>query len=159
MQLRRPSTSTTSTTKSIPLSTRSTSPSFPTATVPLAFLFPTKEKPTFGNDRVAVTRDAADRLALCFNKLIVRKVDRGLAQRFILQSLVALFAEDIGLLPKYLLTHLLDECKEPADAYDILGGLFDAMNDPAGTAGGRYKGVRYFNGGLFLQPARVEVIR
>jgi hypothetical protein len=43
---------------------------------PLAFLFPTKEKPTFGNDRVAVTREAADRLALCFNKLIVRKVDR-----------------------------------------------------------------------------------
>ena len=37
---------------------------------PLAFLFPTQEKPTFGNDRVAVTRAAADSLALCFKKLI-----------------------------------------------------------------------------------------
>ncbi|MDB5355322.1 MAG: Mtase [Phycisphaerales bacterium] len=124
---------------------------------PLAFLFPTKQEPTFGNDRVAVTRDAADRLAVCFNKLIVRKVDRDLAQRFILQSLVALFAEDIGLLPKYLLTHLLDECKDPPDAYDKLGGLFAVMNDPKGASGGRYKGVRYFNGGLFTQPARVEL--
>ena len=36
---------------------------------PLAFLFPNREKPTFGNDQEAVTRQAADRLATCFNKL------------------------------------------------------------------------------------------
>lgn len=34
---------------------------------PLAFLFPNLEKPTFGNDHEAVTRDAADHLATCFN--------------------------------------------------------------------------------------------
>jgi hypothetical protein len=68
---------------------------------PLAFLFPTREEPKFGNDREAVTREAADYLAECFKKLITRKVPRELAQRFILQSLVALFAEDIGLLPRY----------------------------------------------------------
>ena len=55
---------------------------------PLAFLFPTNEAPTFGNDREAVTREAADKLAECFRKLVTRKVDRGLAQRFILQTLV-----------------------------------------------------------------------
>jgi hypothetical protein len=60
-----------------------------TSWAPLAFLFPTKEVPTFGNDREKVTREAADRLALCFKKLIARKVDRDLAQRFILQTLVA----------------------------------------------------------------------
>ena len=49
---------------------------------------PTRELPTFGNDREKVTREAADRLALCFKKLITRKVDRDLAQRFILQTLV-----------------------------------------------------------------------
>ncbi|MGB7157337.1 MAG: type IIL restriction-modification enzyme MmeI, partial [Tepidisphaeraceae bacterium] len=124
---------------------------------PLAFLFPTNEKPTFGNDRLAVTREAADKLAECFNKLLVRKVDRDLAQRFILQMLVALFAEDIGLLPKYLVGQLLDDVKKPEDGYDILGGLFEAMNDRDGTHGGRYKGVRYFNGGLFAEPARVEL--
>ncbi len=34
---------------------------------PLAFLFPTPERPVFGNDHEAVTRDAADRLAACFH--------------------------------------------------------------------------------------------
>ncbi len=124
---------------------------------PLAFLFPTNEHPTFGNDRVAVTRDAAFKLATCFNKLTTRNVDRGLAQRFILQILVSMFAEDIGLLPKYLLSNLLEECNEPEDSYDILGGLFDAMNARTSHEGGRYKGVRYFNGGLFREPARVEL--
>jgi hypothetical protein len=124
---------------------------------PLAFLFPTNEAPTFCNDRVAVTRDAAFKLATCFNKLTARRVDRGLAQRFILQILVSMFAEDIGLLPKYLLSNLLEECSEPADSFDILGGLFDAMNARTPHAGGRYKGVRYFNGGLFREPARIEL--
>ncbi len=124
---------------------------------PLAFLFPNREKPTFGNDQEEVTRKAADLLARCFNKLIVRKVDRELAQRFTLQMLVALFAEDIGLLERYFVTKLLDECKQPRDSFDLLGGLFAAMNTSGGTHGGRYKGVDYFNGGLFAEPARIEL--
>jgi type II restriction/modification system DNA methylase subunit YeeA len=70
---------------------------------------------------------------------------------------MALFAEDIGLLEKYFFTRLLDECKTPTDSFDLLGGLFDAMNTPAGVQGGRFKGVAYFNGGLFAEPARVEL--
>ncbi len=124
---------------------------------PLAFLFPTKEPPKFGNDREAVTREAADKLAECFRKLVRRKVERPLAQRFILQSLVALFAEDIGLLPRYLFAGLIADCKKPSDSYDLLGGLFDAMNDKSPPQGGRYKGVRYFNGGIFAEPARIEL--
>ena len=46
---------------------------------PLAFLFPTNEKSAFGNDREAVTRDAAFRLATRVNKLTVRNVARPLA--------------------------------------------------------------------------------
>jgi len=126
---------------------------------PLAFLFPTHEKPTFGNDQEAVTREAADRLATCFNKLVTRGVERAEAQRFILQFLVALFAEDIGLLEKYFVAQLIDECKEPADAYDLIGGLFVEMNTPGKTKGGRYRGVDYFNGGLFRDPARIELYR
>jgi hypothetical protein len=129
----------------------------PTRWGPLAFLFPTNEDPTFQNDREAVTREAADKLALCFTKLEVRRVDRPLARRFILQTLVALFSEDIGLLPKYIVGRLLDECDAPEKSFDLLGGLFEAMNDPGGTAGGRYRGVRYFNGGLFKEPARLEL--
>jgi type II restriction/modification system DNA methylase subunit YeeA len=124
---------------------------------PLAFLFPNNIQPTFGNDQEAVTRKAADLLAQCFNKLVARGVDRGRAQRFTLQMLVALFAEDIGLLDKYFVTNLLDECKEPSDSYDLLGGLFAAMNSRERPTGGRFKSVDYFNGGLFAEPARVEL--
>ena len=124
---------------------------------PLAFLFPTNEKPQFDNDREAVTRDAAAKLSECYVKLIRRNVDPAVAQRFILQMLVALFSEDIGLLPKYLVVRLLDDCKQPSDSYDLLGGLFEVMNDKRGATGGRYKGVKYFNGGLFKYPARLEL--
>ncbi|NQT36720.1 MAG: class I SAM-dependent DNA methyltransferase, partial [Planctomycetes bacterium] len=124
---------------------------------PLAFLFPTPQTPVFVNDQEKVTRAAADRLATCFNKLVTRRVDRALAQRFILQSLVALFSEDIGLLDQYMFARLLDECDEPRKSYDLLGQLFVEMNTPGKTAGGRLKGVDYFNGGLFAEPARIEL--
>jgi len=124
---------------------------------PLAFLFPTRERPVFGNDQEAVTREAADRLAVCFNKLIARNVARELAQRFVLQTLVALFSEDIGLLEQYTFARLLDDCEKPSDAYDLIGGLFVEMNTKGETPGGRFKGVAYFNGGVFSDPARLEL--
>ncbi len=124
---------------------------------PLAFLFPTNETPVFGDDHEAVTREAADHLAFVFNSLMARGIEHKTAQRFTLQLLVALFAEDIGLLERYFLTRLLDECTSPESTYDLLGGLFKAMNTPGGVTGGRYKGVDYFNGGLFAEPAAVEL--
>lgn len=125
---------------------------------PLNFLFKGDIEPVFGNHNEGVTRDAADKLAACFNSMVKRGVTRDLAQRFILQMLMSLFAEDIGLLEKYFVSRLLDECKTPEDAYDKLGGLFTAMNNKAGNSGGRYKGVAYFNGGLFAAPAHVELV-
>ena len=126
---------------------------------PLAFL--AQIKPVFGNDRVGATREAADALATCF-RLIVKPgrtpvVARATAQQFILQMLVALFAEDIDLLPKYMVAQLLDECRSPTDTYDLIGGLFEAMNRREPAVGGRYRGVPYFNGGLFAVPARLEL--
>jgi SAM-dependent methyltransferase len=123
----------------------------------LAFLLPEPRKPIFGNDREAVTRQAANALAYAFNKLVERKVERPLAQRFVLQFLVALFAEDIGLLPKYLVAQLLEDCGTPAESYDLIGGLFEQMNSPRRASGGRFKEVPYFNGGLFAEPARIEL--
>lgn len=122
---------------------------------PLAFLAPGSPSPKFAYDRVAVTREAADKLALLFNKLVEREVESGLAQRFTLQLLMALFAEDIGLLPKYFLSELVEECTNPSLSFDLLGGLFDAMNAP--PAGGRFRAVSRFNGGLFAEPAAVEL--
>lgn len=124
---------------------------------PLNFLFPGDIEPVFGNHNEEVTRAAADKLAACFNSMIKRSVPRELAQRFTLQMLMSLFAEDIGLLEKYFVTRLLEECKSQEDTYDKLGGLFSAMNNSKGNTGGRYKGVAYFNGGLFANPALVEL--
>ncbi len=128
----------------------------------LAFLFPTPLKPIFGNDQVAVTRKAAHELADCFNKMVHRErpggaVDNPTAQRFILQMLVALFAEDIDMLPRYMVDRLLADCKTKQDSRDLIGGLFEAMNTREKTEDDRYQGVAYFNGGLFAEPARVEL--
>jgi len=125
---------------------------------PLNFLYPGDLAPVFGNHQEQVTRKVADHLATCFRSMVKRGVERALAQRFILQMLVAFFAEDIDLLERYFVVNLLAECKKPQDTYDLLGGLFVAMNTPGGVTGGRYKGVKYFNGGLFANPARVELV-
>lgn len=124
---------------------------------PLAFLAPGSPKPKFDTDRVDVTRKAADFLADCFKRLVKRGIPQPEAQRFILQMLVALFAEDIDLLPKYFVAQLLDECHSPTDTFDLIGGLFEAMNTNPPKSGGRFKGIRYFNGGLFAEPARLEL--
>jgi hypothetical protein len=123
----------------------------------LAFIAPGSPPPVFKADRVAVTKQAADVLATVLTSLLDRKVDRALAQKFLVQNLIALFAEDIGLLPKYFYTQLLEDCATPAQAYDLLGGLFQAMNNPTPATGGRFKGVRYFNGGVFATPAHIEL--
>ena len=122
----------------------------------LAFLSILNEKPVFAYDQVAVTREAADRLAACY-KSISKHVDRENSQAFILQMLVALFSEDIGLLEQYTVTRLLEECKSKEQSFDLIGGLFEAMNDAQPRKGGRYKNVPFFNGGLFAKPARIEL--
>jgi hypothetical protein len=53
------------------------------------FLLPTPEPTRFGNNRVEVTRKAADAFAEVFRKIVTRGEDRSRAQRFILQFLVS----------------------------------------------------------------------
>ncbi|WP_293912429.1 class I SAM-dependent DNA methyltransferase, partial [Deinococcus sp.] len=122
----------------------------PTRYPVLGFLFPEERSPLFGNNRVEVTREAADAVSVVFNSLIQRGEDRDRVQRFMLQSVMAMFSEDFGLLPKSLFTELTADAKAgKGSTYDLLGGLFRQMNDPQAARGGRYQGVRYFNGGLF----------
>lgn len=115
----------------------------------LNFLFPEEKKPLFGNNRVEVTREAANKVARIFNTLIVRGEDRPRAQRFILQIVVAMFSEDVDLLPRGLLLELLQDCREGGSSYDLIGALFRQMNNPERARGGRFINVDYFNGGLF----------
>ncbi len=119
----------------------------------LNFLFPDEREPQFGNDREAVSRTAADQMAALFRTLTRRlkdKVERAQAQRFVLQTVVAMFGEDIDLLPAGTVKSLADDCLERGQsAYDLFEGLFRQMNRDKPAKAGRFKGVRYFNGGLF----------
>src|SRR5438552_10225991 len=55
-----------------------------------AYMLPHKHEPKFDNDRVEVTRRAADLMARVFREIVFRGEDRQRAQRFILQLLVAM---------------------------------------------------------------------
>jgi hypothetical protein len=123
----------------------------------LGFLLPEKIEPVFGNDLVAVTRDAATKVARVFTQLHSRGINREAAQRFVLQSVMAMFAEDIGLLPGHFFTRALEDSNTGNQAYDLIFGLFREMNTPGDTGGGRYKGTPYFNGGLFEEIAPIEL--
>lgn len=123
----------------------------------LNFLFPEDPPPLFGNDRVAVTSEAADHVAQVFRSLVKRGEDRAKAQRFILQTVVAMFAEDVDLNPRGLVSRLVQDCFEGESSYDLFGGLFRQMNTPVPAPSGRFKGVPYFNGGLFAQVEPIEL--
>jgi hypothetical protein len=123
----------------------------------LNFLFPRAFQPLFGRNWVQVTRETAKDVANAFNSLVFRGEDRVRARRFILQCVVAMFAEDIGLLPQDIFTRLLDECRRGASSYDLIGGLFRQMNDPNPARAGRYAGVGSFNGGLFATVDPIEL--
>ncbi|WP_342596938.1 DNA methyltransferase [Cyanobacterium aponinum UTEX 3222] len=80
-------------------------------------------------------------------------------QRFILQCVLAMFAEDRGLLPHNLFIRCVEECLEGASSYDVLGGLFREMNNRGVTPAGKYQGVEYFNGGLFSIVDAIELTK
>lgn len=135
----------------------------------LNFIFPEEKEPIFNNDREDVSRQAANQTAELYRLLTRRAsgpVPREQAQRFVLQLVIAMFAEDIDLLPAGTVTSIITDClKHGQSTYDLFGGLFKQMNDPTPATAGRYKGVPYFNGGLFsvvdpvdLTKAEMEVI-
>lgn len=116
----------------------------------LNFLFPQERKPLFGNNRVDVTREAADSVAKILNSVIARGEGRPRAQRFLLQCVMAMFAEDFELIPRGFFTELAEDAKAgKGSSYDLFGGLFRQMNTKEPARGGRFKGIPHFNGGLF----------
>jgi hypothetical protein len=125
------------------------------------FLFLDDRKPLFNNDREAVSRKAADQMAELFRVLTSRPskpIPRSQAQRFVLQIVFSMFAEDIDLLPAGTVQGIINDCVEnKQSSFDLFGGLFHQMNDPAHAVGGRFKGIRYFNGGLFSKIEPIEL--
>lgn len=111
--------------------------------------------PVFKNNRVEVTKDAAFQLAELFRSL-EDAVDGAIALRFTLQCMVALFAEDVGLLPPATMLNIVHDSRQRRNAtdnsHDLMALLFTMMNYPKhARRAGRFGQVDYFNGGIFQQ--------
>jgi hypothetical protein len=128
----------------------------------LAFLSKTDQPVHFGLNQIEVTEAQARCMGELFRRLRKRGEESGdftalEAQRFVLQCVLSMFAEDRGLLPNLQFTQALDACRKGQSSYDLLGSLFGEMNTPGTTPGGQFKGTPYFNGGIFAHIPRLEL--
>jgi len=116
----------------------------------LAFFSKEKINPQFQNDVVAVTKEASRAVIGVYRSLINREIKRSVAQRFILQCLICLFAEDTGLFPiNGFFLDLINDCKNGQSTFDLFTLLFNNMNSKEKSSGGKFKDIDYFNGGIF----------
>ena len=124
----------------------------------LAFLAKDSIEPIFANNTEQVTKEAVEKLLKIYHSLLEREEDKDQVQKFILQLLVCLFAEDIDLFPidGYFLG-LIQDCKQHHSTYDLFTALFLQMNSKITAKAGKFKDVRYFNGGIFKEVNPIEL--
>ena len=113
-------------------------------------------KPVFNNNQVEITERAARRMGELLLELEKRGTVKLTAQRFILQCVLAMFAEDRQLLPRDIFISCVQDCLSGENSYDILGGLFREMNQPGITPVGRYRGVDFFNRRIIKKKNPIE---
>ena len=115
------------------------------------FMYSDGKPPVFKCNVKEISQSAANKIGEIFKyEVIEKKESPEKVQRFLMQCILAMFSEDFGLLPEGLFTNLVRNCCiKKEDTYDELGNLFRQMANPNMADGGKYKGVRYFNGGLF----------
>jgi len=97
--------------------------------------------------RERVTQEATARIGQVAQTLTARGLPQAQAAHFLMRVVFAMFAEDVGLLERGLLTKLLKRAREyPDRSQGYFQDLFTAMQN-----GGEFWGsdVRHFNGGLF----------
>lgn len=137
-----------------------------------AFLFPKPQKPIFGYNREDITGKVAGNISDVYKsmlktKYLGRDITQEKALRYCLQMILCMFAEDIELLPNQIFTRIAEELSKGfeggdfivPESYDLIGGLFREMNTPGLTEGGYFKGVDYFNGGLFETVYPIELTK
>lgn len=115
---------------------------------------------SFAEHHRELTREAARTVTALYQSL----ADRSAApideiQRFTMQCVWALFAEDLGMIDGYPLQSTaarLQREAAPSSAMEI-GFLFRMLNRKQGHAASKYPGTRYVNGELFAQPAEVDL--
>lgn len=123
------------------------------------FMLQEEREPIFKHNVEAISQDAAKTLGELFKHLVHdRKEDREVVQRYVFQSVLALFSEDFSLLPNDFFSEIIRDCQRSQSAYDLIGGLFHQMASEKRAKGGRYKNIAYFNGGLFdtVEPLELD---
>ena len=131
------------------------------------FLLPKPITPLFRIDHKEITEKAAKYVAHAFSSMCNRRVRREDALRYCMQCIVAMFSQYVGLLPDDIFTRIIEECEEQEGSaydivplsYDLIGGLFREMNSKGVSEGERYRGVEYFNGGLFSEIIPVNLTK
>lgn len=128
-----------------------------------ALLFLVGRQPVFVADQTEVTREAVELVTDVYARLRERKAaDLNVLRDFVLQSVWAMFAEDLAMLPSHVFTRVLDEllANPGRSSRDDLGQLFAYLNEPIERPNeGLYAGTPYANGSLFARPARVHLER
>lgn len=100
-----------------------------------------------GRTSVAVTQDAAGRMAEIADSLRRRGMDATTVAHFLDRIVFCLFAEDVDLLPDMIFTKIAAKAGDDPDRFKkMLEQLFDAM-----ATGGDFgfEHIRHFNGNLF----------
>lgn len=118
-------------------------------------------QPVFEGGGAELTREAVALVTELNQRLRDRKAaDLPVLRDFLLQSVWAMFAEDLHMLPSHVFTRVVQELASDASrsSADDLGRLFEIL----ATKGprpehGTYEGVPYANGSLFDRPARVHL--
>ncbi|KKL10280.1 hypothetical protein LCGC14_2557430, partial [marine sediment metagenome] len=127
----------------------------------LAFLLPEEHavRTHYIDDKVLITKEAAEKIANLFTSLQKRGIKQDQSQYFTLQCLVALFADDTNLFPiRGFFQDIIEDClNDRLSSYDIFPLLFKQMNSKTPASGGRFKGVRFFNGGIFNKIYQIEL--
>lgn len=129
----------------------------------LLFLQSTSIEPVFSEHRRELTADAARHIA----DLYVAMAERSAApddemQRFTMQLVWTLFAEDLGMLEGYPLQRTVEKLlrEDDPDSARDLGYLFKLLNQKGNqNRRGIYEGTRYVNGELFAQSDAVYLTR
>ncbi|HEY2498086.1 MAG TPA: DNA methyltransferase [Candidatus Angelobacter sp.] len=105
-----------------------------------------------------VTQEAARKFAELSDSLRVQGNAPEKAAHFLMRILFCLFAEAIGLLPGHVFSELVHSTQSrPKEFTKRLKLLFAAMAGKGGSFGAH--DIRYFDGGLFLDDAVVELVR
>ncbi|MEJ7629684.1 MAG: DNA methyltransferase [Nocardioidaceae bacterium] len=126
----------------------------------LSFLIGPNVEPVFVEHHRELTKQAAERVASVYQSLVERSaapVDE--IQRFVMQAVWCLFAEDLGMLSGYPLQTTIGQLiQQGGSSAERIGYLFRVLNQKGShNRKGVLVGTTYVNGELFADPAEVDL--